>query len=256
MAALANYRFIMKKYLAVTLISLTTLSVASGQTTMYQSTRDRINFSGLSVPTNGGSILYGFDGNPGKLLGTVYLDSVWQAGFVRFYGKIAPKTDSLAGVPIRLDLQQQEVEVRSADKSVKVAKAPMIRYFLVNNNAGGVSEFINVREFRGEADNLPGFFEVIATGPVQLLRHHHITVKKGSYNPALNVGSKDDELIKKATWYVVKDKKAEKFTAGKKALLELMADKQPQIEAFLKEKKPDLKSDSGLASVFAYYATL
>ena len=72
----------------------------------------------------------------------------------------------------------------------------------------------------------------------------------------MNTGTKDDELVLQKSWYVVRDKKAIKFSPGKKAVLSLMADKEDQIEAFLKAEKPDLKSRAGLLSVFAYYNKL
>ena len=62
---------------------------------MMETTKDRINLSGLTIPPTG--VLFGFDSNPAKLLGTTYLDSTWQAGTIKFYGKIAPNVDSLVG---------------------------------------------------------------------------------------------------------------------------------------------------------------
>lgn len=243
----------MKSLLTAVLLTVT-IPLLQAQTTMYQTTKDRINYSGLSIPATG--VLFGFDGNPAKLLGDNYLDTTWQAGNVKFYGKIAPHVDSISGVPIRLDLKQQELEIRGSNNDVRVARAPMVKHIEVNNRQGTVSQFINVREYRGEADQLSGFFEQLTFGPVQLLRHHTIYIRKGNYNPALNVGNKDDELVKKAEWYVGKGKQATKFSPSRKAILELMADKQAQIEAFLKEQKPDLKSASGLSSVFMYYSSL
>jgi len=221
---------------------------------MMETTKDRINLSGLTIPPTG--VLFGFDSNPAKLLGTTYLDSTWQAGTIKFYGKIAPNVDSLVGVPIRLDLNQQEIEIQSSNKAIRVAKAPTVRRFIVNNNQGSVSRYINVREYRGEADQLAGFFEQVSVGAIHLLQHHYLYVQKGNYNAALNVGTKDNVLIKRSNWYVAKGKKAEKFSPSRKAILALLADKQAQIEAFLKEQKPDLKSPAGLASVFSYYNNL
>ena len=243
------------KYLFSTItLFLTSLAGLRAQTTMPQTTKDRINFSGFSIPTTG--VLYGFDSNPGKLQGDSYLDTTWQAGNIKFYGKIAPNVDSLSGVPIRLDLKQQEIEIRGVKNDIRVAKSPMVKRLVVNNQQGGVSQFINVREFRGEADQLLGFFEQFNTGTLQLLRYYSVYLRKANFNPALNVGTKDDELIKKADWYVAKGTKAAPFKVSRKALLELMADKQPQMEAFLKARKPDLKSVADLPNVFAYYNSL
>ena len=220
---------------------------------MTQTTKDRINFSGLIIPQTG--VLFGIAGEAGKVIGDNYYDTTFQAGNIRFYGRIGG-SDSLGGIPVRYDLITQEVEVRAGANDIRAAKAPTVRYFVMNNRLGGSSQFVNVREFRGEADELVGFFEYVATGKLQLLQRHSITIKRANFNAALNVGTKDDELVKKREWFVGKNKNAVKFSPSKKALLELMADQQPAIETYLKDKKPDLKKESGLLKVFGYYNSL
>lgn len=221
---------------------------------MLQSTRDRINFSGLSISQN--NILYGFQGPAGKLLGDSYVDTTFQAGNIRFYGRFGG-SDSLGGVPVRLDLLANEIEIRVGATDVRVAKGPTVKQFDQNNALGGVSRYVNVREYRGEADELVGFFERLFAGNRStLLLHPHVVIQKGNFNAALNVGSKDDEYIKKFDWYTVANGRAMKFSPNKKGVLALMDDKKEAIETFLKARKPDLKSRAGLVSVFAYYDSL
>ena len=218
---------------------------------MNQSTRDRINLSNLRLPSSG--TLFGIKGPAGKVIGDVYVDTAWQAGNVKFYGKLNATTDSLAGVPVRLDLMANEVEVRASTQDIRAAKASTVRYVDVNNRIGSSTRFINVREYRGEADALSGFFEQVVTGKLDLLQHPSVYVRRGNYNMALNVGTKDDEIVKKTDWYIAKNKQATKFSPGKKALLDLMSDRKDQVEAYLKKDKPDLKSRSGLIALVAYY---
>ncbi|WP_020601512.1 hypothetical protein [Spirosoma spitsbergense] len=223
---------------------------------MAQSTRDRINFTNLSIPNTG--TLWGIKGESGRLIGNPYLDTTWQAGIVKFYGKLGMSTnvDSLVGVPVRLDLVANEVEIRAGAKDIRAAQANRVRYVLMNNPRGTTSLFINAREYRGEADDLKGFVELITPGKLTLLEYPTIHIKRANFNVALNTGTKDDELILQKNWYVVRDKKAVKFSPGKKAVLVLMADKEDQITTFLKAEKPDLKSRDGLLSVFSYYNKL
>ena len=138
---------------------------------------------------------------------------------------------------------------------IRAAKASTVRYVDMNTSFG-ISRFINVREYRGDADALGGFFEQIMTGKLDLLLHTSIRLQRATYSPALNVGTKDDEYIKKMDWYISQNKRAAKFSPSRKAILELMADKKEPIEAFLKSEKPDLKSRSGLLAVVAYYNKL
>ncbi|MBN8821592.1 hypothetical protein [Spirosoma sp.] len=224
---------------------------------MNQTTRDRINFTNLNVTNN--ATLFTIKGEPGKLIGDPYLDTTWQAGNVKFYNKVGVSltNDSLAGVPVRLDLSTNEVEIKAGPKSVKAVKSSAVRYVDRNNLFGSVSRFVNVHEYQGEAESLTGFFEQLVNGgKLDLLQYPSVYIRKANYNVAMNTGTKDDEYMKKLDWYVARDKKAVKFSPGKKTILELMDDKKEQIEAFLKTQKPDLKSRSGLTTVFAYYNKL
>lgn len=225
-----------------------------------QLTRDRINYANqnnVNLTSNTFS-LFTIKGPAGKLLGDPYLDTTWQAGNVRLYNRTgtALPIDSIAGVPVRLDLSANEVEIKAGANDIRAIKGSAVRYVDMNNRFGTVSRFVNVRDYQGDADKLTGFFEQLVTGRFDLLQHPSVHILKANYNVAMNVGSKDDELVKKLEWYVAWNRKAIKFSPGKKNLLELMADKKDQIDAFLKNEKPDLKSRSGLMSVLVYYNRL
>lgn len=239
----------------ISLSVLSTVTFSQSQTIqMNNSTRDRINLSGLDIPRTG--TLFGVSAPPGHVIGDPYLDTTWQAGNVKFYGKILNMTDSLGGVPVRLDLLNHDVEIRAGANDIRSAKAPSVRYVVMNNKTGTTNRFVNVRDYRDEADALSGFFEEIIVGKLTLLNYPSIYVKRANFNAAMNTGTRDDELLKQADWYVAQNGRATKFSPVKKALLTLMADKKEQIESFLKTEKPDLKSRPGLIAVFSYYNTL
>lgn len=223
---------------------------------MSQTTRDRINFTNLNISNN--ATLFSIKGPAGNLIGHPYLDTTWQAGNVKFYNRLGVSltTDSLAGVPVRFDLLANEVEVRAGANDIKAVKATAVRYVDINNSFGTVSRYVNTHEYQGDGQALTGFFDQLATGKLDLLRYTSTYIRRANYNLALNTGTKDDELMKKQDWYVAREKQATKFSPGKKAILELMADKKEQIESFLKTEKPDLKSRAGLLAVFTFYNKL
>ena len=239
--------------LVATLIATSALAQTDNTT---QTTRDRLYYTNLNSSAN--ATLFAIKGAPGTLLGNPYLDTTWQAGNVKFYNRpgVSLKSDSLANVPVRLDLSADEVEVRAGAKDIRAVKATAVRYVDITNAAGLVDRFLNVHEYQGDATTLNGFFEQVTTGKLDLLQYTSTYIRRANYNVAMNTGSKDDEIIKRMEWYVARDKKATKFSPGKKAILELMADKKEQIETFLKTEKPDLKSKSGLMAVFGYYNKL
>jgi hypothetical protein len=150
------------------------------------------------------------------------------------------------------------LDISAGGPDIRVAPSERVRYFTVNNLLQQrVEEYINVRELRGEADELDGFFEVLATGKATLLRYPSVKVKKADYNPALNTGLRDDKLVWKERWYAAQpNRRAVEFSPSKRDLLKLFADKQEAIETYLKTQQPDLKTRAGLAAVFAHYNTL
>lgn len=225
-----------------------------------QMTRDRLNSQVGVAP---GGIIFGLKGAPGQLLGDPYLDSTFQTGNVVFYQKLnlpdVGPGDMLVSIPLRLDLRSNEVEFRTKSQGVRVAPWPMVRSFGVLGNAADTSWFVNVREYNPiQIDNkmATGFFEQLVVGRISLLRYSAVSLTKANYNAALNVGSKDDLWEKKAGWYVAEGRMVKPFSPGKKALIALMGDKAPEIEAYLKAKKPDLKSKDDLKAAFQYYNSL
>ncbi|RYF60096.1 MAG: hypothetical protein EOO39_32615, partial [Cytophagaceae bacterium] len=174
------------------------LAFAQAQTEyMTQTTRDRINFTNLSVTNN--ATLFSIKGPAGQLLGSPYLDTTWQAGNVKFYNRLGVSltADSLAGVPVRLDLLAHEIEVRAGASNIKAVKATAVRYVDINNSFGTISRYINAHEYQMDGQILPGFFEQLVTGKLDLLLYPSAYIRRANYNMALNTGSKDDELMKK-----------------------------------------------------------
>ncbi|WP_338869463.1 hypothetical protein WBJ53_20190 [Spirosoma sp. SC4-14] len=246
----------MRHFLLFGLLMASTVAAAqSNEEFMNQTTRDKLNYTNVTSSIT--SSLFTIKGPAGKLLGDPYLDTTWQTGTVKFYNRIGTSltTDSLSNIPVRIDLNANEVEVRAGAKDIRVVNVTAVLYVDIHTS-NGKSRFMNVHEYQVEGNNLTGFFEQTATGKLQLLLHPSIYLRRANYNVAMNTGSKDDELLKKFDWYVAQGKQAKKFSPGKKALLELMADKKEPVEAYLKNEKPDLKTRSGLVSVFSYYNSL
>ncbi|WP_461128617.1 hypothetical protein [Spirosoma aerophilum] len=242
-------------YVCLLLSSLPVFSQEQSEL-MNQTTRDRINFNNLNISNS--ATLFTIKGPAGTLLGSPYLDTAWQAGNVKFYHKlgVSLKVDSLAGVPIRLDLLANELEVRAGATDIKAIKAPDIRYFDMNNAYSSVSRYINVQEFQSDERPKNGFLEQVVAGKLGLLLHPSVHLQKSNFNVAMNTGHKDDELLKKMDWYALRGNQLVKFSPGRKSILELMADKKEPVDLFLKNKKPELKTREGLAMVFLYYNTL
>ncbi|MFC5408073.1 hypothetical protein ACFPMF_02040 [Larkinella bovis] len=222
-------------------------------------TRDMLNQNQNFTASNFDVMpLYTMTGVEGQLLGYPYLDTAFAKTTVSFYQNMAkPGHQPLLEIldaPVRFNLQTNSLEFRIDPKTVKAVSGERVRQFRMEQK-GQTMQFVNATEVGAPVD-VRGFFEQVNDGKLKLLLRHQIYVKKPTYNVALSTGSKDTELIREAIWYTSDGKNLTKFSASRKGLLSVMQDKEAQISAYLKEKKPDLKNRTGLMDVFAYYNSL
>ncbi|GAB3899531.1 hypothetical protein GCM10028803_20820 [Larkinella knui] len=222
-------------------------------------TRDLLNQSGsFRVSNYDITPIYTMAGPEGRILGYPYLDTTFAKTNVVFYQNIAKPGVKpileLADVPVRYNITANDLEFLVENKTVKAVSGERVKQFKMDRN-GQTTTFVNATEVGAPAD-VRGFFEQVNDGKLRLLIRHQIYVKKPSYNVALNVGSKDTELIKEAIWYTSDGKTLTRFSPGRKALLAAMKDKEEPVNAYLKDKKPDLKNRAALLDVFTFYNSL
>ena len=226
---------------------------------MTATTRDAINREGLAVMSANNTSLAFFDikGSKGSVVGDSYLDSTWTLGSVKLFQKIgAPgrEGDSIANVPLRLDLYTNELELKPHDaKDIRAVKGTQIRFFSLESPQRRI--FLNARSFRSE-DNLQGFVELVAGGRISLVEFTKLNIIKPNYNEALSVGSKDTKLVKTSQYYVVKGNTLFPLTTSKKKVLDALADRADDVEKFIKTNSLNLKFRTDLAKVFEYYNNL
>lgn len=231
---------------------------AQNQMQMLQTTRDQINMSGLKIPTTG--TLWGVASNDnGEVVGETYLDTLWAKGNIKLYQSIQPiggqAIDTLMGLAMRYNVHFNEVEILlNTYNDVKALQGNQIRAFSLEK-AGKSIHFLNTQVY--QADKMPtGFYEILVPGKVTLAALPRTVVKKPTYNPAFEVGTKDTRILLDADYYVLKGGQAEKLKPTKKSILELMPDKAKDMEAFLKINNLDLKERSNLVRIFEEYNSL
>ncbi len=235
----------------------------SAQNTMMQNTKDALNKDGIKIGSNTSTMLYGFDTRTSEIQGSYYLDTEWGLATVRFYPKTIStpkgtvKLDSLTDIQIRIILQGNDVEFNTPD-GIKVISGTLIKSFtLQNSNLISPKNYISTQEFVDNYDKTkPSFFEVLADGKIKLLEYYKIIIQKPDYNESFNVGSRDTKIIKEKQLFVSKGKEVIRFSSNKKDLFELMVDKKPELEKFIKDNNLTVKDRTDLVKIFAFYNTL
>jgi hypothetical protein len=238
------------------LLSLSSLAQSTGNE-LSNVTRDMINLGGMRIPANGNGTLFGIKGPRGNIVGDPYLDSTWHVGSIKLFQKIGPpgrEGDSIANVPLRLDLHANELEVKITNSNeIRAVSGQQVRFFTIEGNERRV--FMSTRQFRSE-DNLSGFVELVASGRLSLVEYGKLNIIKPSYNEALGTGTKDTKITKSLQYYVVKGNTLFHIGTSKKKLLETMGDRTDDVEKFIKTNDLSLKSRADLSKIFAYYNSL
>lgn len=200
-----------------------------------------------------GDILYGMPLPESKVIGDTYMDTTWRRANVMLY----EKEKLIEGFPIRYDIYLDEVEFKGKN-GIKVIAGSKVKSFVWADSLTRThSYFINGKGFRNE-DNVPftGFFEVLSEGTVPLLKKTNIDIRKADYNVAMNVGSRDDKILKKNKFCVLKESRIIELPKSRKKFLTLFDDKSSQLEVFIKENNLLLHIEQDLEMILDYINSL
>jgi hypothetical protein len=206
------------------------------------------DFRGLET----GEMLFGIPLPEGKVIGDTYFDTKWKIGSVMLYGK----DKLIERYPIRYDIYTNELDIKTGQQ-VKVIAGNKIKSFSwIDSSYTEPVYFVNAHDFRNEEGTpFSGFFQVLVDGPLPLLCKTDIVVRKADYNVQMNVGSKDDKILKKEKYYYLKDGKALEVPAGKKKMLALFGEHAITIEKYTKDNRSSSRQ-SELVLAFDQYRKL
>jgi hypothetical protein len=197
-------------------------------------------------------MLYGIPIPPGKVIGDTYLSTSWKKSVVLLY-----KNDKvLEGYLVRYDLYADEMGFKTA-AGIKVLKGNDIKSFVwMDSLRQEPYYFINGRDYKLDGIPLTGFFEVLVDGGTPLFKKTRLNIKKASYNVALDVGTRDDKIIKTFDYYAgVSDDVIEIPTSRKKAMT-LFPGKEDEMGLYMEANSLSLKKEQDLIHLFRHYNLL
>ena len=97
------------------------------------------------------------------------------------------------------------------------------------------------------------FYQVIASGKMQLLRHYHKAIRT---DQAFNSATVTKTFAFTDLYYLYANNKISRIKPSQKSILAAMADKSTEIQTYLKSNTVDYKNDAALAKLFNYYNSL
>jgi hypothetical protein len=241
----------MKQFVCLTAILISLASVAHAQ--LSEGTKVGVA-TGKGLNTDRSGVFWTSPTEASNVVGDFYIDSTWHEGNVKLNAAVTQfggmESDSLAGIKIRYNVLNNELEVLANKNDVRVIKASYLKRFEIEGPSP--QQFLNVKSVAPDSE-LKGVFEVLSAGKLTLLKHYKPKITKPNYNPGFGTGQKNTIVRLDSDYYVLTSGKPEKLSPGKKGVMAVMNDKQKEIEAYLKENKANLKTDDELKSVFNFY---
>ena len=240
---------LMRKMLLIFALLLSSATAALCQAAVPNNIRatntlDRLlDFDGLDT----WDVLYTFPSDEKRVVvGDPYLNANWQKSTV-----LLSDDKLLEGYPVRYDIRSRELEVKSK-YGIKVLEARRVKsYVSLDSLNNSPKYFINSTRFKDEKGNVTeGFFEVLSDGKLPLFKSVSLEVRPANYRPELNMGSREDKILKKEKYYYMQNQNIFEVPTSAKKLAPVFGDRSEEMQKFIKTNKLLLKEETHLKLVF------
>jgi hypothetical protein len=228
------------------------LSLAQAQAVVPANLRASISLERM-VETNGlrpTDLVYGIPLPPGKVIGDSYLNTQWLRSSFMMYNI----DRTFENYKIRYDIRTNELEVKTPTQ-VKVLPGDRVRNFAVTDSLNiNTLFYANGKDFTLDGKKQSGFFEVMEDGKIALLKKTEIEIKKADYNPALHIGSLDEKILKKDSYYVLKGTELQEVR--KKKFFAIFGDQAATMETYADTNRLSAGNPRELQMIIRHYNSL
>lgn len=202
----------------------------------------------------GGNAVYGIPSETKKLIGDFYLDPNWSKASILLYDKM----EVMEGFFVRYNINSNMFEIKAEDSDqVRIIPGLKIRNIVWIDAQHRIPRyFVNGMDLKEDGTPISGFFEVLVDGEMPLVRRTKAIIKESNYNTALMIGEKDDQIIKRDTYYYIQGKDIIEIPKNRKNLMPVFGGNASEMTAFASQNKVNLKETSGLFVLFTQYNSL
>ncbi len=180
---------------------------------------------------------------PSEQQGSFYLNENW------IVGKIVLKNDEIIdSFPIRYDLKHNYLEI-DVDGSIKVCALALIKNF----SYSGSTVYYNTYSVNKNSQMPDGICQVLIDGKLQLVNYQYLSVIEPTYNQALDVGERNEKLIKKTQLYVIVRNELFEVKGNLKGNRHIFLDQMPKVKAYMKDNKLKFNSIEEIKKIFEFY---
>jgi hypothetical protein len=182
-----------------------------------------------------------------KVIGDVYLDIHWGKSSIEVFN-----SDKLIeGYFTRFDIKNNEVEFQ-IDRSVRVLPGNKVKSVVWIDSITQQPRVIeNASKYVFNEVPINGFLEILVDGKTPLLKRYFLEILKPDFSPALNVGSKDYRILKKAEYFYAIGNQLIKIK-GKKSLGQLISNSEKDLNSFIQAESLNLNKEEDLRKLFYF----
>lgn len=226
------------KRVMLSLLLSIVIFISEGQVTKRVGSYDGITYAGASVE----EIPFA----PKKTLGSTYLFEDWfQADILITGDKI------IENVPVKYDVKNNVVDI-SYKGQVRVLPVDRIKKLKIYRKIETL-ELVNPKIY-GQS-NIPQLLEVLYSGDYSLFKKYEVELKRANYVPALDAGTRNDELVLQESYYYAKGETIRPLPTGRKKIIRVIAEDKGTLKSFIKSKNLNMKDEKDLITVFQYVNT-
>lgn len=178
---------------------------------------------------------------PKKIQGSLYLNEKWAESLLLTH------SDEVIQVPARYRVYDDEIQILFDGKEMKLYP-DSIKAIKIKNQV-----FLPL-SYSKDKKKHQSYFELLSEGNVDLLLHREMELQKSDYNPALNIGSRHDELVIKENYYYRKKSGTLRpLKQSKSDVLSALSNRKKAVAQFAKTNKLGVKKQAHLVEIFNFY---
>ncbi|WP_419700721.1 hypothetical protein [Mucilaginibacter sp. NFX135] len=183
--------------------------------------------------------------------GNPFLISSWADGNIDF------ANGKKATIRVKYDLVKDVLLFQHKGDSTAMYFVDPVKGFTLTNSFINESNILPLVFNSGypaiDVQTTTSFYQVVASGKMQLLRHYRKAIRT---DQAFNSATVTKTFAFTDLYYLYADNKIVRIKPSQKSILAAMANKSTEIQAYLKTNTVDYKNDAALAKLFNYYNSL
>ncbi|MCO6488120.1 MAG: hypothetical protein J5I98_06855 [Phaeodactylibacter sp.] len=180
---------------------------------------------------------------PRGVEGSLFLDEQWRdAHILTPDGKVVQAR-------ARYRVYDDEMQILGPDKQAMGLYPGKIRAVAI-----GQQVFIPLQFRNPEGKNTVGYFQLLVEGEMSLLLRRSTELVKSDYNPALDVGDRNDRLELRETYYYRRDDGTPQLLRQSKgSILKALGRRKKAVSEYAKANQLNPRKQEDLIDIFRFY---